>query len=186
VYTPPSPYRIALICCRFFVTSSLFWTTTLRQRSPHVFHSSSSPKSPTLTFLLVSPPGALVSSRGIASLSPRTRSGGVLGFVLKKFIVPAIGDVLFERKKREKDGRCGGCRDKDCASKPTGASRRAVAFFGRGSLSAWRGRGPSSSNGACHWFGPVMLVKIMRVGEETAFFYANLISIQTLYLQQTG
>lgn len=33
-YTPPSPYRIALICWRFFVTSSLAWTTTLRQRSP--------------------------------------------------------------------------------------------------------------------------------------------------------
>ena len=55
---------------------------------------------PQLTFLLVSPPGALVSRRGIASLSPRTRSGGVLGLVLKKFMVPAIGEVLCERKKR--------------------------------------------------------------------------------------
>ena len=40
-----------------------------------------------LTLRRTSPPGAPDSSLGIASLSPRTRSGGVRGFVLKKFMV---------------------------------------------------------------------------------------------------
>ena len=48
-----------------------------------------------LTLLLVSPPGGPASSLGSASRRPRTRSGGVRGFVLKKFMVA---------------GKCGGGR----------------------------------------------------------------------------
>lgn len=39
-----------------------------------------------LAFLLASEPGGEDSSLGIASLRPRTRSGGVRGLVLKKFM----------------------------------------------------------------------------------------------------
>lgn len=39
-----------------------------------------------LAFLLASEPGGVDSSFGIASLRPRTRSGGVRGLVLKKFM----------------------------------------------------------------------------------------------------
>lgn len=39
-----------------------------------------------LAFLLASEPGGADSSFGIASLRPRTRSGGVRGLVLKKFM----------------------------------------------------------------------------------------------------
>jgi hypothetical protein len=44
------------------------------------------------TFLLVSLPGAPLSSLGMASLKPLTRSGGVLGFVLKKFMEDRLGE----------------------------------------------------------------------------------------------
>lgn len=61
------------------------------------------------TFLRVSPPGALVSNFEIASLSPRTKSGGVRVFVLKKFMVGA-------KRGRGKEGfgvkRDGGMADR--------------------------------------------------------------------------
>jgi hypothetical protein len=40
-----------------------------------------------LTLLLVSLPGALLSSLGIASLNPLTMSGGLRGLDLKKFML---------------------------------------------------------------------------------------------------
>ena len=46
------------------------------------------------TFLLVSPPGAPDSSRGIASRSPRMRSGGVRCLDLKKFMVESETETL--------------------------------------------------------------------------------------------
>lgn len=48
------------------------------------------------TFLLDSFPGGPDSSFGMASRRPRTRSGGVRGFVLKKFI-GRYGRWLFQK-----------------------------------------------------------------------------------------
>lgn len=82
---PVSPCRIALMCWRFLETSSVAWWSIVSgyddtQPTPCI------PWTLLPTFLLESPPGDPLSKRPIESRRPRTRSGGVLGFVLKKFI----------------------------------------------------------------------------------------------------
>jgi hypothetical protein len=85
-------------------------------RRPDQWKGSSYTKRDFRTFRRVSPAGALVSSFGIASLNPRTRSGGVRGFDLKKFMVGArVGNGGEDEKEwlngvgavKGVQGRCG-------------------------------------------------------------------------------
>jgi hypothetical protein len=70
-----------------------------RDSSPIVLTSSLDPDI-IRTFRRVSLAGALVSSLGIASLRPRTRSGGVRGFDLKKFMLGARMEIQWRERRR--------------------------------------------------------------------------------------
>jgi hypothetical protein len=113
------------------------------------------------TFRRVSPPGAPDSSLGIASRRPRTRSGGVLVFVLKKFIPVCTSATrsTFERQRSAtRPSNCSGRKERKKGGRKAEERRKAVAEGRlvavtspdkRQTLTSFDVKAKSSKNGNC-------------------------------------